>query len=136
MTSIEWFIQEVEIYGTGNFRNLFKETIELAKEMHKAEIEEAFKHGKLPPFLGQVQTAKEYYQETFKKDVEKEMFELEQQLDIPSHMRWHNRELPQQETLYTEEQVREALSESFKASQEGYNITSDEIIQSLKPKKD
>jgi tRNA threonylcarbamoyladenosine modification (KEOPS) complex Cgi121 subunit len=43
----------------------------------------------------------------------------------------------EQESLYTEEQVREALSESFKASQEGYNITSDEIIQSLKqPKKD
>jgi len=44
--------------------------------------------------------------------------------------------LPQQETLYTEEQVREALSECFKASQEGYNITSNEIIQSLKTKKD
>ena len=25
------------------------------------------------------------------QDTEKEMFELEQQLDIPSHMRWHNR---------------------------------------------
>jgi hypothetical protein len=36
--------------------------------------------------------------------------------------------------LYTEEQLREALSESFKASQEGYNIISDEIIQSLQPK--
>ena len=36
------------------------------------------------------------------------------------------------ENLYTEEQVRKALSESFKASQEGYNITSDEIIKSLK----
>jgi hypothetical protein len=44
-------------------------------------------------------------------------------------------QLPQQETLYTEEQVRKALSESFKASQEGYNITSDEIIQSLKQNK-
>ena len=32
---------------------------------------------------------------------------------------------------YTEEDMRKALSESFKASQEGYNITSDEIIQSL-----
>ncbi len=41
----------------------------------------------------------------------------------------HNRQVPQ---LYTEEQVRKALSESFKASQEGYNITSDEIIQLLK----
>jgi hypothetical protein len=44
-------------------------------------------------------------------------------------------QLPQQETLYTEEQVRKALSKSFKASQEGYNITSDEIIQSLKQNK-
>jgi len=42
----------------------------------------------------------------------------------------------EQENLYTEEQVREALSECFKASQEGYNITSNEIIQSLKTKKD
>jgi hypothetical protein len=43
----------------------------------------------------------------------------------------------QKETLYTLEQVRIALSEAFKASQEGYDITSDEIIQSLKqPKKD
>jgi hypothetical protein len=32
---------------------------------------------------------------------------------------------------YTEDDVRKALSESFKASQDGYNITSDEIIQSL-----
>jgi hypothetical protein len=32
---------------------------------------------------------------------------------------------------YTEEDVKRALSESFKASQEDYNITSDEIIQSL-----
>lgn len=32
-----------------------------------------------------------------KFDVEKEMFELEQQLDIPSHMRWHNRTSSQTE---------------------------------------
>jgi hypothetical protein len=32
---------------------------------------------------------------------------------------------------YTEDDLRKALSESFKASQEGYQITSDEIIQSL-----
>ena len=61
MTSIEWLLEQVE-------HNISKTIIEQAKEMHKAEIEEAFKHGKLPPFLGQVQTSKEYYQETFKKD--------------------------------------------------------------------
>ena len=36
---------------------------------------------------------------------------------------------------YTEEQIREALSEAFKANQEGYDITSDEIIQSIKRSK-
>jgi hypothetical protein len=66
-------------------------------------------------------------------------------------LEWNNGEMPMhyhkregfkvgynkaKETLYTEEQVRIALSEAFKASQEGYDITSDEIIQSLKPKKD
>jgi hypothetical protein len=33
-----------------------------------------------------------------KLDLEKEMFELEQELDIPSHLRWHNSK-PEQETL-------------------------------------
>lgn len=33
--------------------------------------------------------------------------------------------------VYSEEDLRFALSEAFKASQEGYNITSDEVIESL-----
>ena len=33
-----------------------------------------------------------------KQDLEKEMFELEQELDIPSHLRWHNSK-PKQEKL-------------------------------------
>lgn len=33
-----------------------------------------------------------------KQDLEKEMFELEQELDIPSHLRWHNSK-PKQKTL-------------------------------------
>jgi hypothetical protein len=36
---------------------------------------------------------------------------------------------------FTEEDVKNALSESFKASQEGYQITTDEIIQSLSQSK-
>jgi hypothetical protein len=36
---------------------------------------------------------------------------------------------------YSEEDLRKSLSEVFKASQEGYNITTDEIIQSLKQPK-
>ena len=33
-----------------------------------------------------------------KQELEKEMFELEQELDIPSSLRWHNSK-PKQETL-------------------------------------
>jgi hypothetical protein len=36
---------------------------------------------------------------------------------------------------WTDDDLRKALSESFKASQEGYNITCDEIIQSLQQPK-
>ena len=36
--------------------------------------------------------------EPVKGDLEKEMFELEQELDIPSNLRWHNSK-PKQETL-------------------------------------
>jgi hypothetical protein len=61
-------------------------------------------------------------------------FDLDQSCRQEGYIKGYNKA---KETLYTEKQVREALSESFKASQEGYNITSDEIIQSLKqPKKD
>jgi hypothetical protein len=37
-------------------------------------------------------------QEEPKQDLEEEMFDLEQELDIPSHLRWHNSK-PKQETL-------------------------------------
>jgi len=40
----------------------------------------------------------------------------------------------QAERSYSKEEVRLMLSESFKASQEGYNITADEIIQQFKKK--
>jgi hypothetical protein len=40
----------------------------------------------------------------------------------------------QQERMYGEEEVRLMLSESFWASQEGYNITSNEIIEQFKKK--
>ncbi len=40
----------------------------------------------------------------------------------------------QQKRMYSENEVRIMLSESFKASQEGYNITSDEIIEQFKKK--
>ena len=44
-----------------------------------------------------------------KKDLEKEMFELEQELDIPSHLRWYNSKT-KQETL---EEAAEKYSENW-----------------------
>jgi hypothetical protein len=38
----------------------------------------------------------------------------------------------QQERMYSEEEVRKMLSESFNATIEGYNITADEIIEQFK----
>jgi hypothetical protein len=43
------------------------EIVAKAKEMHKQEIMEAFKHGELPPIFVNL-NAEQYYQETFKKD--------------------------------------------------------------------
>ena len=40
----------------------------------------------------------------------------------------------QSERMYSEEEVRLMLSESFKASDEGYDISSDEIIEQFKKK--
>jgi hypothetical protein len=40
----------------------------------------------------------------------------------------------QEERMYSEEEVRLMLSESFKASQEGYDITADDIIKQFKKK--
>lgn len=46
--------------------------------------------------------------EESKQELEKEMFELEQELDIPSNLRWHNSK-PKQERSYSEEEVLDIL---------------------------
>ena len=43
-----------------------------------------------------------------KQDLEKEVFELEQQLDIPSHLRWHNCKT-QQKRSYSKKELKEAF---------------------------
>jgi len=69
MTSIEWFIQEVEIYGTGNFRDLFIETIEQAKEMHKQEIVNTYIIADSESTIEDSEhNAEKYYQRTFKNN--------------------------------------------------------------------
>jgi hypothetical protein len=68
-TSIEWFIEH--LLGSGLLRltkddhNLYSKLRDEAKEMHKQEILEAFKHGELPPVFVNL-NAEQYYQETFK----------------------------------------------------------------------
>ena len=44
------------------------------------------------------------------------------------------KEMEKQERMYSEEEVRMMLSESFNASIEGYDITADEIIEQFKNK--
>lgn len=98
-----------------NFKNIYNE-IALATEFgYQLKLEEA---------------AARYYEENI------------DQSNIPrEHYEWEIQELMvgfcakyQAERMYSEEEVRIMLSESFKASQEGYNITSDEIIEQFKNK--
>ena len=93
MTSIEWLIEQLEERG-----HIIPEHLEeTAIEIHKQEIIDAYRVGACEVDNMVEFKADKYYKETFgskgsdAKDVEKEMFELEQQLDIPSYMRWHNR---------------------------------------------
>jgi HSP20 family molecular chaperone IbpA len=60
MTSIEWLVKELKLEG-------YDHTIKIAKEMERKQIEESFKHGRLPVLFGEL-TSEQYYQETFKKD--------------------------------------------------------------------
>jgi len=71
MTSIEWLIQEVEPYGTGKFRDLFKEVIEQAKLLHKQEMGDTwdaaiFRNAQRGYNASRTfEDFDEYYQETF-----------------------------------------------------------------------
>ena len=65
MTAVEWLIDQLEQH---HVHHNLKDTVVFnqAKEMEKQQIEEAFKHGRLPVLFGEL-TAEQYYQETFKK---------------------------------------------------------------------
>jgi hypothetical protein len=66
MTSIDWLIKEIESFGIDT--KFISESINQAKEMHKAEILAAA-NTLLYHSTGPGDTAAEqYYQETFKKD--------------------------------------------------------------------
>jgi hypothetical protein len=73
-TSIEWFIEH--LLGNGLLRltkedhNLYSELRDIAKEMHKQEIIEAYDAGLFDGSMDDVNDRmhKQYYQDTFKKD--------------------------------------------------------------------
>ena len=139
MTSIEWLLNQINING------FQKETIKQAKEMHKQEIIDAAERWKGTDF------AERYYQETFvskgsdehivdiSKMVDDNVYEIAQEYAINSNS--PNRESRRKgfidgynkakETLYTEEQVKLAIT---LAKDSDYKSTQ-EIIQSLKQPK-
>lgn len=70
-------------------------------------------------------------QEEPKLDLEKEMFELEQELDIPSHLRWHNSK-PKQEILQKLSPMNDLLQDLKNAkisSKDNVDIINDEFIR-------
>ena len=125
MTSIEWL--EKEIWRRGpigeDTPTWLKELYDQAKLLHKQEIIDAWNSAGGGDAYHQV---KEYYQETFVSKGSDET-PMERKLlksgfvDI----------VPKQETLYTEEQVKEAIQKA----RHSYAVSND-IIQLLKqPKK-
>ena len=99
MTSLDWLFEK--LWELPKDKLSWHSVLEQAKEMHKQEIIDAFKSGLKSPYHqdytfvtqdNQEGTKSgQYYQETF---VSKGSYEVE---------------LPKQETLYTEEQVMEAM---------------------------
>jgi hypothetical protein len=155
MTSIEWLIDQMfrQGYFDGNKPLSFTNLDHLqhqAKEMHKQEIINAWNSGDYAYFYSKetgrdFADGSEYYQETFvskgSDDVElpkhpsvisengnKLLFDKEGNLI---------KELPKQETLYTEEQVREAYWIGVNRGNGVDVISINNFLQSLKqPKKD
>ena len=67
ISSVDWLLEQLNNKRLGNYEiDIPKNVIEAAKAMHKQEIEEAFKHGKLPPLFVNL-TAQDYYNETFEQ---------------------------------------------------------------------
>jgi N-acetylglutamate synthase-like GNAT family acetyltransferase len=71
-TAVEWFAEQFE-QSYSYINELFKETIEQAKEMEKEQIEDAFVAGTNSedyffPSLGLTES-EVYYNETYKKDI-------------------------------------------------------------------
>jgi vacuolar-type H+-ATPase subunit F/Vma7 len=61
-TAVEWLIEQRVKYGL-----IIMQDLEQAKAMEKEQIEESFKQGALPTFLGIPRTSEQYYNETYNK---------------------------------------------------------------------
>ena len=135
MTSIEWLIEEMLSKG------FFKESVTLtnidhlqykAEELHKQQIIDAYEQGSDDEIVAYDGTRKykhglEYYTYTYvSKGSDDHISDISKMVEVP-----------QQENLYTEEQVREAIEIAFKHWLHYSSCNVEEIIKSLKqPKKD
>jgi hypothetical protein len=105
---LEWFVSKANDSG---------KPIDIV-EARKEKYSERFDNDKSP--IGNPDTwgnrwVLVFPKEEPKQDLKKEMFELEQELDIPSHLRWHNSK-PKQETL--EEAAMNYLDRTYNLSYE------------------
>jgi spore coat protein CotF len=63
MTAVEWFVQQLEEYGSDDFKIIFKKQFEQAKAMEKEQIEMAYQADRYPC---SDEDAEQYYKETYK----------------------------------------------------------------------
>ena len=61
-TAVEWLVEEMQNFYFVNFKKTFLEEIEVAKEMEKQQIIDTYETSHIS-----MMTAKQYYNETFKK---------------------------------------------------------------------
>lgn len=67
-TAVEWLIHQLRLEGfiqNGDDLILIEHK---ALAMQREQIEEAFKHGNLPTFMGELLTADNYYERTYGKE--------------------------------------------------------------------
>jgi hypothetical protein len=62
-TAVEWFVQQLEEYGSDDFKIIFKKQFEQAKAMEKEQIIDAFNSGLEYDY----DDSETYYNKTFNK---------------------------------------------------------------------
>jgi hypothetical protein len=71
-TAVEWFVEQLEEYGSDDFKIIFKKQFEQAKAMEKEHIELAYKNGINDEFEHWMNnqeriTSLSYYKRAYKK---------------------------------------------------------------------